>query len=89
MLLHGPGSGPAALPSNLLLSHPDTGSGEESEADRDRRSQGNLDKLAGSPDPGNLQDRTSGLHSSTKASRESKQLKSLFLCSTPQAQLVR
>lgn len=28
MPLHGPGSGPAALPSNLLLSHPDTGSGE-------------------------------------------------------------
>lgn len=28
MLLHRPGSGPAALPSNLLLSHPDTGSGE-------------------------------------------------------------
>lgn len=89
MLLHGPGSGPAALPSNLLLEPSRHRVWGESEADRDRRSQGNLDKLAGSPDPGSLQDRTSGLHSSTKASRERKRLKSLFLCSTPQAQLVR
>lgn len=89
MPLHVPGSGPAALSSNLLLSHPDAGSGE-SEADRDRGSRGNLDKLAGSPDPSNLQDRRSGLHSSTKASRASKKLKSLFsFGSTSQAQLVR
>lgn len=70
---------------DLLLSHPDTGSGESLKQTGIEGIRGNLDMLGGNPGPGNLPDGRSGLHSSTKASRASKRLQSLLsLCPTPQ-----
>jgi hypothetical protein len=43
---------------DLLLSHPDTGSGERLQQTGIEGIRGNLDTLAGSPDPGNLPDRS-------------------------------